>query len=128
MNPIKLGTFLLILGLICWQFGLLVILHRPFVNFISSIMPLQSEFLGFILQFLGSALIVSGIINLVSSITAEASREQTYRLFEALQRIEGEVRELYAHQKTQGTSICKFCGAPIENGGIFCQACGGSQK
>lgn len=128
MTSVKLGTLLLILGLICCQFGLLLILHQPFVDFILSIMPFQPEFLGVILQFLGSALMMFGIINLISGITTEVAREQTYRLFEALQRIEGSIRELYNPQKTQTIGVCKFCGAPIEGEGIFCQACGRSQN
>ena len=98
------------------------------MDFILGIMPFQLvEILGAVLQLLGSALIVFGIVSLVNGITAEVTRDQTYRLSETLLRIEEGVRELNI-QRTQRTSICKFCGAPIGDESIFCPECGKSQK
>jgi rRNA processing protein Gar1 len=128
MSSVKSGVFLFILGLIFCQFGMLVILHETFSSFISGVMHSQPEFLGFILQIFGSALIVFGIINMISGITAETTKVQTYKLSEALQRIEGKVNELYFPQKTQRMTICRFCGAPLDEGHIFCSACGKAQK
>jgi translation elongation factor EF-1beta len=129
INPVSLGTFLLILGLISCQFGLLLVLHQAsLVDFILDILPFQSvEILGAVLQLLGSAFIAFGIVSLVNSITAEVTRDQTYRLSETLLRIEERVRELNI-QRTQRTNICKFCGTPIGDDSIFCPACGRSQK
>jgi len=129
INTVTLGTFLLILGLISCQFGLLLVLHQAsFIDSILGIMPFQLvEILGAVLQLLGSALIVFGIVSLVNGITAEVTRDQTYRLSETLLRIEERVRELNI-RRAQRTNVCKFCGALLEDESIFCQACGRSQK
>jgi membrane-bound ClpP family serine protease len=128
INPVTLGTFLLILGLIFCQFGLLLVLHQAtFTDFILGIMPFQLvEILGAFLQLLGSALIVFGIVSLVNGITTEVIRDQTYRLSETILRVEERLGELNV-QKTQ-KSICKFCGTPIRDESIFCPVCGKSQK
>jgi predicted MFS family arabinose efflux permease len=124
MNSIRSGTLLFILGLICCQFGLLVILYEPLSSFISNIMPFHPEFLGFILQIFGTASITYGIINLISGVMAEMSKEYTRQISDILQKI----RETYLPQTMQKVAICKFCGAPIEGESIFCRVCGRSQK
>jgi hypothetical protein len=129
VNPLTLGTFLLILGMISCQFGLLLVLHQAsLVDFVLNIMPLQLvEVSGVALQFLGSALIALGIATLVNGITAEVTRDQARRLSEALPRNEEIIEEL-SIQNIKRTNTCRFCGAPIMAEDIFCSICGRSQK
>jgi len=78
------------------------------MDFILGIMPFQLvEILGAVLQLLRSALIVFGIVSLVNGITAEVTRDQTYRLSETLLRIEERVRELNI-RRAQRTIFVNF--------------------
>jgi len=132
------GSFLLILGLAGYQFGLLITLHQTvFVNYIINVLPgIRSiELIGALLQLLGATFIVAGFISSVSSIVSiKLEKERRNLMAEILSTLEERIGNIITRQMltvpqvSQKTRSCKFCGAGLMEGDIFCAACGKSQK
>lgn len=141
-----LGIFLLILGLLLYQFGTLATLHQAaLMDYVLSVLPdIQLvELIGVLLQLLGIALIVVGFTSLVSNIIAtqlederaHTENEMRRLRYEISVRIEESVGNIVAHlkpnvktQNPQTTQVCKFCGAQINEQDTFCSVCNRSQK
>lgn len=138
-NPLALGTLLLILGLMIYQFGTLATLHQPtLMNYVSSFLPDVQlvELIGVLSQIFGIVLVVAGFISLVSSIFAiqlenemrRLGREISIRIKEGISDIVARQRLNMSLQNPQTARVCKFCGSPFEGNDVFCPKCGKSQK
>lgn len=138
-TALKSGIFLLILGFIAIQFGLLMTLHQTtLVNYLSAIMPETTsiELIGVLLQLLGVLLVTFGFVASVSSIVSIKLEDKMYDLTaELLSRVE-ERRINMTSLQTPPTSLkvssaplkCKFCGTKLEKDDLFCPSCGKSQR
>lgn len=148
-KPKTRGIFLLILGLIIYQFGLLATLQQAtLISYLTEFLSIEVvEVVGVLLQLLGGFLIVAGLTSLISSIIAiqlenemrtlgnEILSGVDERLSDVRDRL-SDVRDLIARQRlsaapqTQQTAarVCKFCGTSLGDEDFFCPKCGKAQK
>jgi|SRR3972149_7612673 len=136
-KPKTPGSFLLILGLIIYQFGLLATYQTALIGSILNVLPnIQLvELMGVLLQLLGVFLIVAGFTSLVSGIIAIQLENELHNLYEILSRVDERVSDMIARQRLnmgpqthQTSRICKFCATQLGNEDFFCPTCGKSQK
>ena len=140
-KPKTRGSFMLILGLIIYLFGLLATLQQvTLISYLTTFLSIEViEVMGVLLQLLGVFLIVAGLTSLISSIIAIQLENETRNLYEILSRVDERVRDMsdvMARQRlstapqTQQTAArtCKFCGAPLGDEDLFCPNCGRSQN
>ena len=136
-KPRTFGSFLLILGLIIYQFGLLATYQTALIGSISNVLPnIQLvELMGVLLQLLGGFLIVAGLTSLVSGIIAIQLENELHNLYEILSRVDERVSDIIARQRlnmgpqtNQTARICKFCATQLGNEDFFCPTCGKSQN
>jgi len=134
------GSFLLILGLIIFQFGLLATLGQAaLIGYLTAFLSIELiELMGILLQLLGTYLIVAGLNSLVSGTIAMQLENELHNLYEILSRVDkkiSDVSDLMARQRLnmapqtqQAARICRFCGAQLSDEDVFCPTCGKSQK
>jgi hypothetical protein len=139
-KPKTRGSFLLILGLVIYQFGLLATYQTALIGSISNVLPnIQLvELIGVLLQLLGGFLIVAGLTSLVSSIIAIQLENELHNLYEILSRVDERISnmsDMIARQRLnmgpqthQTARICKFCATQLGDEDFFCPTCGKSQK
>jgi len=137
-KPKTRGSFLFILGLITFQFGLLATLHQTVLtDYILDVLPIQLvELMGVLLQLVGGFLIVAGFTSLVSGIVAIQLENEIRDLgSEILSRVDERVSNLIARQRLdmgpqtdQMARICKFCATQLGSEDFFCPTCGKSQE
>ncbi len=135
-SPLRVGSTLLILGLIVCQFGLLMTLHPlqiGLIDHILNIIPDTSlvELIGVLLQLLGGVLLATGLIMSVSAIVEiKLEDERRDLLADFLSILEARIAGVPSPQAkvSQATRRCKFCGTALTEGAIFCSSCGKSQR
>jgi hypothetical protein len=139
-KPKTRGSFLLILGLIIYQFGLLATYQTALIGSISNVLPnIQLvELMGVLLQLLGGFLIVAGLTSLVSGIIAIQLENELRNLYEILSRVDERISgmsDMIARQRLnmgpqthQTARICKFCATQLGDEDVFCPTCGKSQN
>lgn len=139
-KPKTRGSFLLILGLVIYQFGLLATYQTALIGSIPNVLPnIQLvELIGVLLQLLGGFLIVAGLTSLVSSIIAIQLENELHNLYEILSRVDERISnmsDMIARQRLnmspqthQTARICKFCATQLGDEDFFCPTCGKSQK
>ena len=125
-SSLTFGIFMLMVGLIACQFGLLLTLHQTVlismvVNVVQDIELI--ELIGMVLQLLGVTFIVTGFVISVLRIVAVKLESERRNLMAEILSILEERRQI-----SQTTRRCKFCGTEIMEGDMFCPACGKSQK
>ncbi|HLE75328.1 MAG TPA: zinc ribbon domain-containing protein [Candidatus Bathyarchaeia archaeon] len=140
-NPITRGVFLLMLGLIVFQFGLLATFGRLSAWIGLNVLPdtLLVELMGVLLQLLGGFLIVAGLTSLISSIIAIQLESELRTLRNEIlsgvdERI-SDITNMIARQKPntgpqthQTARVCKFCGTQLGDEDFFCPSCGKAQN
>ncbi|MGQ9551590.1 MAG: zinc ribbon domain-containing protein [Candidatus Bathycorpusculaceae bacterium] len=132
---LRVGSTLLILGLIICQFGLLMTLH-PQISLIDQILNIMPdagfvELIGVLLQLLGGVLVATGLVISVSAIVEiKLEDERRSLLTEFLSVREARISGAPSPQAevSSATRRCKFCGTALTEGAIFCSSCGKSQK
>ncbi|MEM3626939.1 MAG: zinc ribbon domain-containing protein [Candidatus Bathyarchaeia archaeon] len=135
-TALKSGIFLLILGFISIQFGLLMTLHQTtLVNYVSAILPETTsiELIGVLLQLLGVLLVTFGFVASVSSIVSIKLENKLHNLTaELLSKVEERrinITSLPTSLKVSSAPLkCKFCGTKLEKDDLFCTSCGKSQR
>jgi hypothetical protein len=138
-KPRALGSFLLIFGLMLYQFGLLAALHQTaLIDYVLNIFPdIQLlELIGILLQLLGGFLIVVGFTSLFSGIIAIQIENEMRNLgYEILSRVEERISNVMARQRLNmspqnppAARTCKFCATQLGDEDVFCPTCGKSQK
>jgi hypothetical protein len=139
-KPKAPGSFLLILGLIIYQFGLLATLQQAaLIGYLRAFLSIEIiELMGVLLQLLGGFLIVAGLNSLVSGTIAIQLENELRNLYEILSRVDkkiSDMSDMMARQRLnkgpqtqQAARICKFCGTQLGDEDVFCPTCGKSQK
>lgn len=140
-KPKTRGSFLLILGLVIYQFGLLATYQTALIGSISNVLPnIQLvELIGVLLQLLGGFLIVAGLTSLVSSIIAiqleNELRNLRQEILSGVDERVSNMSDMIARQRLnmgpqthQTARICKFCATQLGDEDFFCPTCGKSQK
>lgn len=129
------GTFLLILGLMVTQFGLLLTLHQttlldPLVNIVDSLQTI--ELLGVSMMLIGSVLIVISVMSLAYSIVVRPLQDEMQTIETQIPKVLEVVRQEIAQPRSNLTATevqsCKFCGESINKDALFCTACGKAQR
>jgi len=119
-----------------FSFGLLVVLHQTvIINDIVSVIPDVGvvEVVGVLLQVFGAVLAVTGLLMSISSIVEMKLEDERRSLIEFTASVERTLNALIS-QMAKGTQVsevaqrCKYCGAELVEGDIFCPSCGRSQK
>jgi len=137
---LRVGSALIIAGFIAFSFGLLVALHQTvIINDIVSVIPDVGvvEVVGVLLQVFGAVLVVAGILISISSIVEIKLEDERCSLIEFAASLERTLNALMS-QMVKGTRAsetasetaqrCKYCGAELVEGDVFCPSCGRSQK
>jgi len=139
-KPKAPGSFLLILGLIIYQFGLLATLQQAaLIGYLRAFLSIELiELMGVLLQLLGVFLIVAGLNSLVSGTIAIQLENELRNLYEILSRVDKKISDMsdmiarqrlnMGPQTQQAARTCRFCGAQLGDKDIFCPTCGKSQK
>lgn len=125
-SSLTFGIFMLIIGLIACQFGLLLTLHQTvLIDVVVDIVQNVEfiELIGIVLQLLGVIFIVTGFVISVLRIVAIKLESERRNLMGEILSILEERRQI-----SRATRKCKFCGTEIAEGDMFCPACGKSQK
>jgi len=89
------------------------------------------ELIGVLLQLLGGVLLATGLIMSVSAIVEiRLEDERRSLLTEFLSVLESRISGRPSRQAevSQTPRRCKFCGAALTEGAIFCSSCGKSQR
>lgn len=94
------------------------------------------EVIGMLLQFLGIALAVTGLIMSISVIIDIKLESEQRSLFEfkigiekAFNALVSRLEEIQIPQTTPTqTKTCKYCGAKLVKEEVFCPSCGRSQE
>ena len=135
-SSVRVGLALLIVGFMAFSFGLLVVLHQTvIINDIVSVIPDVGvvEVVGVLLQVFGAVLAVTGLLMSISSIVEMKLEDERRSLIEFTASVERTLNALIS-QMAKGTQVsevaqrCKYCGAELVEGDIFCPSCGRSQK
>ena len=133
-SPQTKGTFLLILGLLVTQFGLLLTLHQttlmnPLVNIVKNLETV--ELLGVLMMLIGSVLIVISTMSLMYSLVVGSVQDEMKTIGNQMSRVMETVREETAQLRSNVAAAnlrdCKFCGEPINKDAPFCTSCGKAQ-
>jgi len=136
-KPRAPGSFLLILGLIIFQFGLLATLGQAaLIGYLTAFLSIEIiELMGILLQLLGTYLIVAGLNSLVSGTIAMQLENELHNLYEILSRVDKKISDMMASQRLnmgpqtqQAARTCRFCGTQVGDEDVFCPSCGKSQK
>lgn len=140
-KPMARGSYLLILGLVFFQFGLLATLQQTaLISYLTAFLSVELvELMGVLLQLLGSILIVAGFTSLVSDIIAiqlenemrNLGYEISSRVNERISDISGTIarqRLNMGPQTRQTARVCKFCATQLGDEDVFCPTCGKSQN
>lgn len=102
-KPRSLGSFLLILGLVIYQFGLLATFHQTvLIGYVLNVLPnIQLvELMGVLLQLLEGFLIVAGFTSLVSGIVAVQFENEMRNLgYKILSRVDERANNMIARQR-----------------------------
>ncbi len=125
-NP-RTGSSLLIIGAVFCLFGLMLALHQTnLMEYITNVFPnIQSaELAGILLQLVGVTLLVAGLSILISEIVERNIEKFTFNVNRAI----AELKSATLQTTKSTTKNCRFCGAPLDEGEIFCSACGRAQK
>jgi hypothetical protein len=115
-------------------FGLMLALHQTsLIDYVVNVFPdIQSaELVGILLLLLGVALLTVGFSTVVSNVVETHLKGEIRSLrAEIAFSIDKALSELktVAPQKKSGAKSCKFCGASLDEGDIFCSACGKAQE
>jgi hypothetical protein len=135
-SSLRIGSTLLITGLILFSFGLLIALHQTIiVKDIMSVIPdiIMVEVVGVLLQAFGAVFIVNGLLMSISSLVEVKLKDErhvliglTARMERTLNTLESKIAKITKASET--VQKCKYCGTEFAEGNIFCPACGKSQK
>jgi hypothetical protein len=135
-SSLRVGSTLLIAGLILFSFGLLIALHQTIiVEDIMSVIPdlVVVEVIGVFLQVFGAVFVVNGLLMSISSIVEVKLKDERHVLIEltasmgrTLNTLESKIAKITKASET--VQKCKYCGTELAEGNIFCPACGKSQK
>jgi len=133
---LRVGSTLLIVGFMAFSFGLLIALHQTvIVEDLMSVIPDIDivEVIGVLMQLLGAVLIVTGLLMSISSIVEIKLEHERRNLAEFTASLERTVDSLASEiakkkQASQTAQKCKYCGAELVEGNMFCPSCGKSQK
>ena len=133
---LRVGSTLLIMGFMAFSFGLLIALHQTIiVEDVMSVIPDSGvvELIGVLLQLFGAVLVVTGLLMSISSIVEIKLENERRSLIEFTASVERTLSALSSQmtKKTQASETaqkCKYCGAELVEGNIFCPSCGRSQK
>jgi hypothetical protein len=133
---LRVGSTLLIVGFIAFSFGLLIALHQTIiVEDIMSVIPDVGvvEVIGVLLQVFGPVLVVTGLLMSISSIVEIKLEDERRSLIEFTASVERTLNALASQmtKKTQASETaqkCKYCGAGLIEGDIFCPVCNRSQR
>jgi hypothetical protein len=133
---LRVGSALLIVGFIAFSFGLLIALHQTIiVEDIMSVIPDVGmvEVIGVLLQVFGAVLVVTGLLMSISSIVEIKLEDERRSLIEFTASVERTLNALASQmaKKTQASETaqkCKYCGAELIEGDIFCPVCNRSQR
>jgi len=132
-NP-RIGSSLFILGVVLCLFGLMLALHQTsLIDYVINVFPdIQSaELVGILLQLLGVALLVVGFSAVVSDVVERhlegAMHSLRAEITFSINKTLSELKTVVPQKKSEAKS-CRFCGAPLDEGDIFCSACGKAQK
>jgi len=128
----------MIAGFIAFSFGLLIALHQTIIaeDIMSFIPDLRvAEFVGVLLQIFGIFLFVTGLLMSISSIVENRLRDERRSLIQFTASVERALNVLASQsqigKKTEASKTaqkCKYCGAELTEGDVFCPSCGKSQK
>jgi hypothetical protein len=135
-GSLRVGSALLILGFMTFSFGLLITLHQTIIiNEIVSFIPDLGvvEVIGVLLQIFGAFLASAGLLVSLSRIVSIILEDERRSLIELTVNTEKILKELsfQVAKKTQlseTTQKCKYCGAELTEGEVFCPSCGKSQR
>jgi len=124
------------MGFMAFSFGLLIALHQTIiVEDVMSVIPDSGvvELIGVLLQLFGAVLVVTGLLMSISSIVEIKLENERRSLIEFTASVERTLSALSSQmaKKTQASETaqkCKYCGAELVEGNIFCPSCGKSQK
>ncbi len=139
-KSLSFGSFLLMLGVIIYEFGLLMTLHQQvsLITYITNAFPdiQTAELVGILLQLIGGIIVVSGFVSAVSNIVSIILENNRRNLVEEiLIKFEERIRDVIVSkalnaspQVSSTDKRCQFCGAGLKKEDIFCPVCGKSQK
>lgn len=136
-KALRIGIFLLTIGLLLLQFGEMIILGQAgLMEKISSLLgeTISVEFLGLITQLLGVTLIVTGFVLAVDGVITTKIEDEIRGIeYRILAGVEEKINKALAQHELNIThripqKTCKFCAAPLNADDIFCPSCGRSQQ
>lgn len=141
----SLISVLLVLGVFLFFFGLLMLVQQATVValFSSILSDAQStELIGAVLQSVGGLLVVYATAEILTvDVVAKSKGNQAvlFSLMQSVERVEKSNAEVaakldsmqraYSNVQFSASEFqtCRYCGARIEKGSVFCHRCGKSQ-
>jgi hypothetical protein len=146
-GSLRVGSALLILGFMTFSFGLLITLHQTIIiNEIVGFIPDLGvvEVIGLLLQIFGAFLASAGLLVSLSRIVSIILEDERRNLIELTVNTEKILKEFTVNtekilkelsfqmakktQLSETTQKCKYCGAELTEGEVFCPSCGRSQR